>query len=167
MKKKLFKKKHAQSEEMALQVTSMADIFTILLVFLLKSFASGSMTLSPTAGLLLPSAQADAGFLEALKVEITESTVLLEGQPTITLKDFALPPGELNPNGTSKTLSSTIATERERQKVISQANPDVAVDGKILVVADERTPYSTIKAVLASAAVHGYTDFKLAVIQKE
>jgi biopolymer transport protein ExbD len=43
----------------------------------------------------------------------------------------------------------------------------VKVDPKILVIADQRAPYQTIKSVLASAAVHGYTDFKLAVVKGE
>ena len=35
--------KRPGSGDMALQITSMADIFTIILVFLLKSFATGSL----------------------------------------------------------------------------------------------------------------------------
>ena len=37
----------------------------------------------------------------------------------------------------------------------------------IIVIADQRAPYSTVKSVLASAALNGYTDFKLAVVRGE
>jgi hypothetical protein len=49
--------------------------------------------------------------------------------------------------------------------LIAKANTDVKVDSKVVVIADQRVPYITIKSVLASAAVQGYTDFKLAVVR--
>ena len=37
----------------------------------------------------------------------------------------------------------------------------------VWIVADERAPYATIQTVLASAALYGYTDFKLAVVKDQ
>lgn len=159
-----FKKRHA-SEEMSLQITSLADIFVILLVFLLKSYATSAVNLSPSQGMLLPSAQAAEASVEALKVEISETAVSVEGQPVATLKNFRFEPSDLQQNGVSNALSKTLDRERQRQLMIAKANSDVKVDPKILVVSDQRVPYATVKSVLASAALHGYTDFKLAVVK--
>ena len=71
---------------------------------------------------------------------------------------------DLKKNGTSATLSESISKERKRQLIIAKSNSDVKIDAKIIVIADQHAPYQTIKTVLASAAIHGYTDFKLAVI---
>ena len=59
-------------------------------------------------------------------------------------------------------VSDTQALERERQRelLIAKTNSDVKIDPKIMIVADQRAPYITIKSVLASAALNGYTDFK-------
>jgi len=167
MKKKSLFKKHRQSEEMALQITSMADIFTILLVFLLKSYATSAVNIAPTSGMQLPSAQAGEATVEALKVEISQSAVQVEGKPVASLKDFKFEGTDIQGNGTSKSVSSALERERQRQILIAKNNSDVKVDAKIMVIADQRTPYSTVKSVLASAALNGYTDFKLAVVKPE
>lgn len=161
------KKRIDGTEEVSLNITAMADVFTVLLVFLLKSFATGSINLTPTAGLLLPEAQAKAPDFEALKIEIAENSIVIEGKPRVTLKQFSFGGGELLSNGSSKSLNHALQTERKRQIAIAKQNKSVKIDAKILIVADQRTPYSTIKNVLASAAVNGYTDFKLAVVNKE
>jgi biopolymer transport protein ExbD len=161
------RKRAAASEEMSLNITSMADVFTIILVFLLKSYATGAASVTPSAGMLLPVAQASTPAVEALKVNVSADSVSIEGTPAVTLQKFVFPAQERLPNGASRTLASAIEKERKRQLLIAQANPDVKVDGKIILVADQRTPYETLKMVLASAAIHGFTDFKLAVIQED
>ncbi len=160
------KKKNRQSDEMALQITSMADIFMILIVFLLKSFATGTVSLVPTAGLKLPAATAEAPDLNALKVEISETSVQIEGKPVMELHHFATDAKDISANGSSTSLATAFETERKRQLMIAQGNSAVQVDSKLIVVADRRVPYATVKTVLASAALHGFTEFKLAVIKK-
>lgn len=162
--KKSFLKRKPQSEEMSLQITAMADIFTVILVFLLKGYSTSVANITPTQGMQLPVAFQAPPAVEALKVEISENAIQIEGTPVSNLKAFALDPADLQGNGTSKKLLETFERERKRQLLIAQANSDVKIDPKIIVVADQKVPYSTLKTVLASAAVHGYTDFKLAVV---
>lgn len=165
-KKPLFKKRH-QSADMNLQITAMADIFTVLLVFLLKSFASGAVTVNPSNGVKLPIASAQEAHFEALKVEISKNAVTVEGAPVAVLEEYRFPSKDIAPDGSSKTLAGVLEKERKRQIVIASANPDVQVDPKVMVVADQHVPYQTIKQVLASAAVQGYTDFKMAVVSEQ
>ena len=163
-KKSLFKKRH-DSDEMSLQITSLADIFVIILVFLLKSYSTGAVNLSPSKGMLLPQSQASEANVEALKVEISEASVSIEGQPVAELKGFKFDQSDLQGNGSSNHVSAALDRQRQRQLLIAKSNSDVKVDPKIIVVADQRAPYSTVKSVLASAALNGYTDFKLAVVK--
>lgn len=160
-----FRKHERPSDEMSLQITSMADIFVIILVFLLKSYSSGAVALTPTNGLQLPQAMSGEAPVEALMVEITQNGVQVDGKPAVALDAFQFPRGDLLANGTSQTLLKALEAQRRRELVIAKSNSDVKVDARILVSCDQRAPYSTVKAVLASAAVHGYTDFKLAVVR--
>ena len=166
MKKALFKSKRP-NEEMALQITSMADIFTILLVFLLKSYTTSAMTINPSAGVQLPNAQIGEANIDALKIEVSDSGVQIEGKSIATLTHFEFDKQDLQPNGSSLSLNGALEMERKRQVLIAQSNTDVKVDSKIIVVADQHVPYQTLKTVLASAALQGYTDFKLAVVRGE
>jgi len=152
---------------MALQITSMADIFMILLVFLLKGYSTSVVNINPTQGLMLPEAHAAEQSVEALKVEIAIDSVLVEGMPITMLKNYKFDPTDRIANGTLKSLAPKFELERKRQFMIAKQNSDVKVDPRIMIIADHRVPYSTIKAVLASAAIHGYTDFKLATVRGE
>ncbi len=167
LRKGFLKRSRTQSDEMSLQITSMADIFTILLVFLLKSYTTGVVNVSPTKGLMLPVAHAGEATTDALKLEVSEKGIQVEGQPVAVLEKFRFDTKEVLGNGTSKSVSEALAKERKRQNLIAQKNSDVKVDPKIIVMADQRTPYETLKTVLASAAVNGYTDFKLVVAKGE
>jgi len=165
MRPSFLKKKPVQNEEMSLQITSMADIFIIILVFLLKSYSTGAINLTPAKGMLIPEANAAGAAVEALKLEVSETAIQIEGQPIANLEQFRFKANDLQGNGTSKALTAALEKERKRQLLIAKSNSEVKVDPKIIVVADKRAPYSTVKAVLASAAVNSYTDFKLAVIK--
>ena len=160
-----FVKKAPANDQMELQITSMADIFTIILVFLLKSYSTGMVNVQPTAGTTLPQAAGAEAEFNALKVEISKTGVLVEGTPVTLLKEFEADKAEVQNNGTFKSLNTALEKERKRQLLIAQKNTDVKVDARVVVIADQHAPYSTIKSVLASAAVNGYTDFKLAVIR--
>jgi len=167
MKSKLFKKRKPQNEDMALQITAMADIFTVLLVFLLKSYATSAIEVNPSKGMLLPQANAAEVSVEALKLEVSEQAVSIEGKPVVDLQKYAFAKNDLQANGASDALNKALDRERQKGLLIAKANSDVKVDSKIIIVADQRVPYSTIKSVLASAALNGYTDFKLAVVKGE
>lgn len=163
MLKRTFVKKKRPSEDMSLQITSMADIFTIILVFLLKSYATGALTLDASAGLLLPVARSGEEAVDTLKVEISEKGVLVEGKAVLSLEQFEFKQEEQDLNGTSKTLVSAFETEKSRQ-IASEKKKQ---DPRILVLADQKTPYGTLKRTLTSAAYQGFTDFKLVVVEDQ
>jgi biopolymer transport protein ExbD len=163
MAKKSFLSRPLQSEDMSLQITSMADVFIIVLVFLLKSYATGAIDVVPSNGMLLPTAEGSKASVQALKVEVSESAVLIEGQPVAKVDGFRFPAGDVLDNGVSTALSSAIGKERAKQISVANNETIIKMDPKIVVIADQRAPYRTIKTVLASAAIHGYTDIKLAV----
>jgi len=162
-----FKMKRPPSTEMALQITSMADIFTIILVFLLKSFATGSLNISPSSALHLPVGNGNGEAVEAMKVEISETAVEIESAPVAKLTKFRFAPSDLQPNGVPTPLDEAFNRQKQRQALIAKANSDVQLDKKILVMADQHTPYLTLKSVVSAAAVHGFTDLKLVVVKKD
>lgn len=151
--RKTFVKKMRSDGQMSLQITSMADIFMIILVFLLKSYGTGTIDVTPQPGLVMPRASDLSGPAEGVKLEIAEGEVRVNGAAVAKIERFEFASSDLSVVGASKTLVSALETEiRERP------------GSQVIVLADRRAPYSTVKAALASAAVSGYSDFKLAVV---
>jgi biopolymer transport protein ExbD len=156
-KRRLFgtRKKAAESGAVSLQITSMADIFTILLVFLLKGIASDALAISPSNGTNLPTGINTTALSEpAMMVELSTSGVLVEKEFISDYKDF------------EKPLNERLSKEREKQKLISQANDSVKSDTRAIILSDQKVPFSTIKVVLRSLAQNGYSDVKFGVIKE-
>lgn len=186
MSSRRFRKKATLPEDIALQITSMADIFTILLVFLLKTFSTGVSNLSPSSNVTLPEAHSDDPVTESLKVEISPTAILIEDKPVMVLDKFQFNPHDLDSLGQPKPVIVALQQERERElrKPSSDApatdspapdwsKPDpvkaaaekAAALTRLTVVADENTPYDVVRTVMATATTVGFIDFKLVVVE--
>jgi biopolymer transport protein ExbD len=157
MSRRSFLKRPVRSTDMSLQITSMADIFIIVLIFILKSYSLGAFEVAPPRGIQLPTASSSGIDMKpgqpVLKVEVSESSVSIDGRRLARISGYAFPSSDIGDQGVSKSMSSALEVSRG--------------EGRILVVADQRAPYETIRTVLATAALRGYTDVKLAVTRYE
>ena len=161
MKKKGFRKKKKLSPEFALQITSMADIFMILLVFLLKSYATSITNIAPSAHISLPEIDRAAGVpKESLKIEVGKDAVTIDEKPALVLKNYEFGTEEMATGEASPTITRILNEERKK-------TPDPNLDSALVVMADEGTPYATIKRVVASAAGAGFVDLQLLVVQAQ
>lgn len=156
-KRTLFqKKKRAQNPEMTLQITSMADVFTILLVFLLKGVASDAIQITPSNGVALPAGVHSKNLKEnALQVEITKSGILVEKEKVMDL------------DGSYKSLQIRLQKEREKQKFIAEQNESVKASNEVILITDKDIPFSTVKLVLKNLSEEGFSEVKLAAIQAQ
>jgi biopolymer transport protein ExbD len=157
--KSKFMKKQNLNEDMSLQITSMADIFMILLVFLLKSYSTSISTLTPTSQMELPMAIKSAGEVkDTVKLEISSGSILIDQKQVLGLANFEFKPGDVKENGQNQILFDILFEERKRQPIPN-------MDSNLLVMADQETPYSTLKTVVASAAAAGFVDLQLVVVE--
>ena len=161
-KKGLFsgKKRKPASAEMALQITSMADIFTIILVFLLKSLASGASSISPTVEMNLPDGKNQGVMKDTLKIELARDSLLVDAKEVMKLQNYRFRSGDVLDSGQTNELAKVFATERANQ-------PLPATVSQVLVLADQHAPYSTLRAVMASAASAGFVDLQLVIVERE
>jgi biopolymer transport protein ExbD len=176
-RRRRFGKRQSGKEDMVLQITSMADIFTIILVFLLKSFATGASSATPTRDILLPETVNNAPVPEMMKIEISETGVLFEDKPVADLQNFRFSPNELESDGTARALNTlfherkrapaSIATAAESPNSTGEnAQPSDPSSG-LLLLADKKTPYTTIKTIMDTAAGNGFSEFKFVVVGSE
>jgi biopolymer transport protein ExbD len=155
MMKKSFLPTGKKNEQMELQITSMADIFVIILVFLLKSYSVEGLPYEPSAPVSPPMAKGRVEKTDGLKVEISEKVVNLDGKNVSSMNGFRFAKGDVDTNGANSL-----------RRALARIRPNAAQGPKgpkLIVVADEGAPYETIKTVLASAASEGFLDIQLAV----
>lgn len=155
--RKQYRNRYSLPEDAPLQITSMADVFMILLVFLLKTYSTGISSIDPPQGMRLPEALKAEKIVEALKVEISEGSIRLDGMPVLSLSNYLFHSGDLDNGGAVVPLRKKFAQLMNRKGGTAK--------GTLLVLADQRTPYATLKTVMNTAATTGWRDFKLVVVE--
>jgi biopolymer transport protein ExbD len=144
-----------------LNLTPMMDIMTMLLVFLVKSFATEPENIN--INLVRPPESTVEKVMEAAtKVTVSKDAILVDEQQIISLAQL-------------KTADSTQASipvlrdallERADHLKALENKGGAPFDGKLLVVADEKTPYAIITSVLVTAGESKFSEYKLVVMQK-
>lgn len=160
-------------EEIALQITSMADVFTILLVFLLKSYSVSAIDVDVGKEISLPVANGGTESVEAMKVQVTATGITIEGQSVLKFENYVPNGRDIAQDGTFPEVIKALKREREKQRQIASEQVKQGMeaetvkanfDTKLLVIADKKVPYRLLKTVLASASAMDFTDFKLVVV---
>jgi biopolymer transport protein ExbD len=153
--------KHAPHEEMSLNIYPMMDMMTILLVFLIQSFAqSSAANVVQSEELQIPSSNAKSEVDAALSLTISASEIVVEGKRALALRNGQVDPSQKQ-GGSNGFLVSPLLTimqqHRDRLKLISQSQPGRPFRGEVQIIADRRTPYRTLVEVLYTM---GQAEFK-------
>lgn len=156
------RKMHTGSSQPPLQLTSMIDMFTIILVFLLKSYAASSIDITPSKNMNLPMSTSVEAPVEALKMMVTVDAIFVDDKEVMKIDSRLLASKE----EVLKPLYDALNAQAAKTKNIASKNESVSFDGKIIMQADQTLQYAFLKKVMYSAALAGYSDFKFAVVQR-
>ena len=141
----------------AMNLTSLMDVFTILVFFLVMN--SGSEVLD-SGDLVLPQSVVDTKPSETVVSNVGREEVLVQGQPVARIADIvAAGDGDIAP------IMTRLAELQDR--VIGVRTQAVAQSTAITILADKSIPFSVVKQIMSSCTAQGYTRISLAVIQKE
>lgn len=149
-----------------IQITSMVDMFVILLVFLLKSYSTSPIQINPSKDLRLPqSTSTTEPQAEALKLVVSKQGIYVEDKKIISLSAGQLNSTDVAANDPRfiKALFEALDKEAEKSKSISKLNDTVHFEGHILMQADRDLPYGLLQKVMYTSSMAGYADLKLAV----
>src|SRR5262249_34689003 len=136
----------------------------ILLVFLLKSFASSSSDVN-VANLVLPHSTTKINIEEALPLMITQNEILVDQKVVTQLDNGGIRPQDLpeGPGGDlSKPLYAVLEARADHLKRIEEFGGTQFV-GRIAVIADKGTSYRTLFRILYTAGRAEFGQFKLFV----
>ena len=144
-----------------LNLTAMMDMMTILLVFLLKSYATEPDKFQVNDKLRPPTSTVEERMDPAVQLVVTSEEILVDDERVVSVKD-------VNTTGTGQQLAITPVFEAlskrvdHLKKLESLGGPPF--DGKLLIVAHEGTPYALISAVLYTAGQAQLSRFRLVVM---
>jgi biopolymer transport protein ExbD len=145
-----------------LQLTSLIDIFTVLLLFLLQNLVVGGAAVSPFPGVTLPPSTSDATFKESPVVVVTPERVIVDGVEVCSTEEVRASESLELP-----TLASAMGEVRQKsESLASRSGSAVKFEGRMILQADEAVPFHVLQKVMYNSQTAGFYDITLAVVKK-
>ena len=167
------KKRRKKPEEAKLNITSMMDMFTIMLFFLLKSFSSQGQLVTPAEGLNMPQSTVEKAAVQALGMEVSlphvnsktgkteKGKVTIEGKPVVTIQEIKAKQGFLIEE--LQEVLERYSSEAEKMSRILGKE----FKGDINIQADTGLEYSVLTKIMFTCGRSGFPNMNLMVYKTE
>ena len=155
-----------------MNLTSLMDVFTILVFFLLTNTSSNE-ALEPPKVITLPDSVVEAKPRETVTLMVTDKEILVESKSVIATADVID-----SEDTVIEAIKEAMIGQLNKAISVAKADRDAAntEDGagdepeqlppEVNILADRTVPFSLLKKVMSSCTDAGYTKVSLAVIQK-
>ncbi len=142
----------------ALNLTSLMDVFTILVLYLLVNQSSVEVV-EPPKDIKLPDSVVEAKPRQTVIMMVSEQQILIQGQPVASYEDVLN-----NKSGVIEPIRSTL--QRLKESVIGLNTEAVAKSNEVTIMAHRTVPFKVLKTLMSSCTSAGYSTISLAVNQK-
>jgi biopolymer transport protein TolR len=135
-------------------MTSLIDILTLLLVFLIQSFSAEGNLVTPSADLELPLSSSKKPAKPSLMLELTHGGVVADGKQLATNQSFA---------GAQDFLVKNVygwLLEQKAKAVAAEAR------NQIILQCDRELEFNIVKRIMYTCSKAGFTDFSVLVIEE-
>ncbi|MCA9743535.1 MAG: biopolymer transporter ExbD [Deferribacteres bacterium] len=151
-----------RNNQVNLRLTSMIDMFTILLVFLLKSYSAEGQIITVTKDLRLPDSTAETPPISTPIVKVTQQTILLDDEPVADLRQ-TYQSKDLEIAGLSQLLADRkILAER-----LGNRDASLGFKGNVTIQGDREIEFRILKKIMFTCGKVGYNNIYLAVTKQE
>lgn len=144
---------------MELNMTSLIDMFTCLLAFLLKSFSAEGALVTPTKGLELPQSIATERAKPGLTIAIGQGQVQVEGTAVANTDELVKAEYQaLADTPMFADLQKRAEAARKMEKFGTK------FEGEVIIQGDKEVPFGALFKVMWICAGNGYGKMRLVVV---
>jgi len=141
-----------------MNLTSLMDVFTILVFFLLVNSGSVEILDAPKE-VSLPESRVESRPRETVVIFISPDEVLVQGKLVARVEDIL--------NGEVDVLNPIHARLAElKENIVGVSTLTVAASREVTILADKSVPFMVVKTVMSTCTDQGYENVSLAVTQK-
>jgi len=151
--------KGKKGTNLELNLTSMIDIFVLMVVFLIQQFSADGDLLFMTDKIKMPEAANYEQIVRAPVVQVSNEDISIEGALVAQVDDVSRE--EL---WNIQALEEKLRDQKKAFDVLRQAGAAGEFKGDINIQADRTVPFKIIKKVMYSANQAGYFNINFAVI---
>jgi len=156
-------------DESAVNITSLLDVLTVLLFFLIKSTTITAALLSPPKEVRLPASVSDYEAENTVSVSLSRSKLFINSDLVTNLRGQHFKASDIGRDGRSiSKLQKKLEVENQKRiRPFRNFDPSLIPPGKVLIQADRALPFGTMKYLLHTVAVSGYSNYQFVVIGKD
>ncbi len=149
-----------KDKKVSLNLTSMIDMFTILVVFLIKSYSAEGQIVTVSDALTLPESRSQQKIELNLEIVVTNDAIVVDGEPIVSVDDEVLSQGNPIPILVER-LSDHLEYTRLMRGTTDGEEMSVNIQGDVSI------PAILLQRVMSSCAQAGYDTQNLTVIKME
>ncbi len=149
-----------------LMLTSLLDMFTIILIFLIVSFDAEDYDFRLEKGLALPQSEARSAFKPAVNVAVTRDGVYIEQTLVAPLTDGEAPEAWHSEAAIPPVVAAFEQVIARAQQAEAAAGVEAPAERIMMLQADKSLAYRTLYLVLRSARLAGMDKYRLAVMRR-
>ncbi|MDZ7362175.1 MAG: biopolymer transporter ExbD [candidate division KSB1 bacterium] len=150
-----------QKPNFELRLASLLDMFTILLVFLLKSFSADGQIITNTNDLRLPESTSQKPPRSAPIIAVTKEWIMFDDKPLIRVDEIKADSDLL-----IKPLHESLQHSRQSSEKLGEIDARVGFTGTVDIMGDRDASFAVIKRVMYTCGQVGFNNMLLAVYQK-
>lgn len=141
-----------------IDLTSIMDIFTTLVFFLLVN-QSGTEVLEAPKNITLPASITENKPRETVVIFVSRDDVTVQGESVVT-------PDAVMAAETTNIPPIAARLSQLRSQVIGTSTKAIADSQEVTILADRGVPFTVIKRVMSTCTSEGYARISLAVLEK-
>ncbi len=141
-----------------LNLTSLMDVFTILVFFLLFH-ASSSEVMEAPKQIKLPDSVVETKPRETVVIMVSPEVVLVQGEAVVSTT-------ELLENKIETVSEITERLKQLERNIIGISTKAIVESKEVTILADKTIPFKALKKIMSTCTGSGYGRISLAVLQK-
>jgi len=158
----------SKKKNQSLNITSMMDMFTIILLFLLKSFSADGSMLTAADDLMLPNSISNKRPQEiSLQVAVTQDAILVDNVPVVGTRSVFLKDQEEYDEDTTSAFDMALKAKMDMELELLRIGALTEVNGDVVVQVDKNINFDVMYKVMRTCGRQGYVNMKFAVMMRE
>jgi len=141
-----------------MNLTSLMDVFTILVFFLLVNSATTEVLETPQ-NITLPASVIEDKPRETVVIFVSPKDVTVQGE-------FVVETAAILESDSQNIRPIAVRLAELSQSVIGLSTQTIADSQEVTILADRSIPFSVVKRIMSTCTVEGYVRISLAVLQK-
>jgi len=151
------KRRHVGGAIEGLNLTAMMDMMTIILVFLIKQFASAPENIQVNDQMMPPKSKTQDSIQPTVSVFISKEDIMVDYKSVVKLTNGKV---SGDPIAAMVPLFQALDLKRKIGEKLAEKG-GAPFDGTLMVVADEETTYDLLSAVLYQAGNAHFSSYRM------